>query len=163
MSKLRFIPLLLLLLAGCRPESEYPDEPVIEFKSFEVTGDEGVLIIGFTDGDGDIGLKESDIYPPFDTSSFYFNNIFLNYEEKVNGAWVAGTDINGDPIVFAFRVPYVTPEGQNKALKGEIKVRISPIFYNPNSVNSDTVRFKVKLYDRTLHESNEIITDEIVH
>lgn len=163
MTNLRFIPILLLLLVGCRPESEYPDEPIIEFKSFQASGDEGVLIIGFTDGDGDIGLKETDIYPPFDTSSFYFNNIFLTYEEKVNGAWVAGTDINGDPIVFAYRIPYVTPEGQNKALKGEIKVRISPIFYNPNSVNSDTVRFHVKIFDRSLHESNEITTDEIIH
>lgn len=162
MTKLRFIPFLLLLLASCRPDADYPDEPIIEFKSFEILGNDGLLIISFTDGDGDIGLKENDTQAPFDTASYYYNNIFMVYEEMENGNWVQGVDINGDPVVFKYRIPYVTPEGQNKALKGEIKVHVNPYFYNPNSFSSDTVRFRIKIYDRALNESNEVITDEIV-
>lgn len=161
-SKIGLIPLMALFFTACNPEAQYPIEPVIEFNAFVPNGDKGKITINFTDGDGDIGLKESDTQPPFDTSSIYFNNYFIAYEEKVNGQWQAGLDQNGDPVEFKYRVPYVTPEGQNKALKGKIDVTIQPFYYNPMSVDSDTIRFRIKIYDRALHESNEIITDEII-
>ena len=42
---------------GCLPEVEYPDEPVVDFLSFDVgpAGD-AVLSFNVTDGDGDLGL-----------------------------------------------------------------------------------------------------------
>src|SRR5688572_33182056 len=83
-SKIGLFLLCLTIFASCRPEDEYPDVPAIEFNAFVADGDEGKLTLNFTDGDGDIGLKESDVQPPFDTSSIYFNNCFIAYEEKVN-------------------------------------------------------------------------------
>jgi hypothetical protein len=161
-SKIGLFFLCLTVLVSCKPEEEYPIIPAIEFNSFVPDGDEGKLTINFTDGDGDIGLKESDIRPPFDTSSVYFNNCFIDYEEKVNGQWQAGLDQLGNPVQFKYRIPYVTPEGQNKALKGKIDVNITPFYYNPLSANSDTIRFRIKIVDRELHESNEVISDEII-
>lgn len=161
-SKIGLFLLSLTVFASCKPEAEYPIEPVIEFNAFTPIGDMGRIAINFTDGDGDIGLKESHTQPPFDTSSYYFNNFFIIYEEKVDGQWQAGLDLNGDPVEFRYRVPYVTPEGQNKALKGKIEVTIQPYYYNPVSIDSDTIRYRIKIVDRELHESNEIITDEII-
>lgn len=161
-SKIALFSLGLTVFVSCKPEAEYPIEPVIEFNSFVPNGDKGKIAINFTDGDGDIGLKESDTNAPFDTSSYYFNNLFIAYEEKVNGQWQSGLDQNGNPVEFRYRVPYVTPQGQNKALKGKIEVTIQPFYYNPTSIDSDTIRYKIKLVDRDLHMSNEIITDEII-
>lgn len=148
---------------ACQPDDEYPDTPVISFNAFVTNGDQAVLTIDFTDGDGDMGLKETDTQPPFDTSSVYFNNCFIAYEEKVNGQWQAGLDQLGDPVVFKYRIPYVTPEGQNKALNGKIDITLEPFYYNPMSVDSDTIRYKVKIVDRALNFSNEIVTEEFVH
>lgn len=161
-SKIGLFLLSSVILWSCKPEDQYPDTPAIEYNSFVADGDAGKLTINFTDGDGDIGLKESDIQPPFDTSSVYFNNCFIAYEEKVNGQWQTGLDQLGNPVTFKYRVPYVTPEGQNKALKGKIDIFITPFYYNPMSVDSDTIRFKIKLVDRALHESNEVISEEII-
>lgn len=160
-SKIGFIALSLTLFIGCRDRNSYPIEPIIEYNSFEADGNKGVLTINFTDGDGDMGLRENDVTPPFDTSSVYFNNFFIAYEEKVNGQWQAGLDQLGNPVEFKYRISYLTPEGQNKALKGEIEVTLEPFYYNPTSVNSDTIRYKIKIVDRALHISNEVITDEI--
>jgi hypothetical protein len=162
-SKIGLFLLSLTIFASCKPDDEYPDTPTIEFHSFVPDGDKAVLTFNFTDGDGDIGLKESDIQPPFDTSSVYFNNCFIVYEEKVNGQWQPGLDQLGNPVEFKYRIPYVTPEGQNKALKGKIDIKIEPFYYNPMSINSDTIRYKIKIVDRALHESNEIITEEFIH
>jgi hypothetical protein len=161
-SKIALFLLSLTVFASCRPESEYPDVPAIEYSKFLAIGDNGRITITFTDGDGDIGLRESDIQAPFDTSSIYFNNCFIAYEEKVNGQWQAGLDQQGNPVEFKYRIPYVTPQGQNKALKGSIDITITPFYYNPISIDSDTIRYRIKIVDRALHESNEVISEEII-
>ena len=44
-----------LTSAGCLPEANYPDEPIVEFVSFEVDDlGSGSLIFNVTDGDGDL-------------------------------------------------------------------------------------------------------------
>ena len=160
-SKLGLISLGAVFFIGCQPETQYPIEPVIEFESFVADGDKGVVTVSFTDGDGDIGLEEYETQPPYDTSSIYFNNLFIAYEEKVDGVWQPGLDADNNPIIFRFRIPNVTPEGQNKALKGKIEAKIEPIYYDPNSLDSDTIRLKVKIVDRALHWSNEVTSDDI--
>ena len=161
-SKIGLFLLSLTVFAACKPESEYPDIPAIEYSAFVAEGSKGKITINFTDGDGDMGLRESDTQPPYDTSSVYFNNCFIAYEEKVNGQWQTGLDQLGNPVEFRYRIPYITPEGQNKALKGSIDIFISPYYYNPSSVNSDTIRFRIKIVDRALNESNEVISEEII-
>jgi hypothetical protein len=60
-----------------------------------------------------------------------------------------------------YRVPVVTPTGQNKALEGEIAVALKPWPTLPGTTG-DTIRYSVKLVDRALHESNVVFTDRIV-
>ena len=146
-----------LLLSGCLKTEEFPVEPRITFDSFEFFGDSASLTISFTDGDGDIGLGASDVAPPYDTASEYYYNLFLGYSEKLNGEWV---DVDFEEPI-SYRIPRITPTGQNKALEGEIAVAIDP-FPLFITGNSDTVRYSVVLVDRALNRSNEVNTGEIL-
>ena len=143
-----------------KPES-YPLEPIIVFESFTANNDSASLVISFTDGDGDIGLRDTDTSGSFNKNSKYHHNLFLEYYEKVNGNWEIGKDGFGEDIVFKYRTPYLTPEGNNKALKGTINVLIEPIYYNPFSLNSDTIMYKIILVDRNFNESNFVESNVI--
>ncbi|HQW85680.1 MAG TPA: hypothetical protein PLH93_00770 [Flavobacteriales bacterium] len=147
---------LLLLTAGCQRTEEFPVEPRIELKSFTTHGDSASLVITFTDGDGDIGLGQGDTLPPYDVAPWFYN-LFLDYEEKQNGVWVRPALL----LPLYYRVPVITPSGQDKTLEGELAVALTPWPTIPNTP-FDTVRYVVKLVDRALHESNTITTGPIV-
>lgn len=151
-----------LFVSGCLKPKEYPIEPVIEFKGFTQFGDSARVAFSFTDGDGDIGLGEDELQSPYDTGSRYYNNVFIRYYEKVNGAWQQGVNALGEPVEFTYRTKKVTPSGKNKALKGDIYIYLVPIFYNPFSPNSDTIKFDIQMADRALNESNIVETGEII-
>ena len=163
-SKIALIVFLApIVLVSCLKPVEYPIIPEISFKSFTPSGDSAALIIEFTDGDGDIGLAEYETSPPYDTSSIFYYNLFVKYYEKVNGVWETGKTIPaGDDIEFNYRMEYIVPEGQNKALKGEVKVLLQPLYYNPVSPDSDTIKYTIQMADRALHLSNVVETDEII-
>jgi hypothetical protein len=153
------IGLLFLSLSGCKPEKQLPPEPVIEFKSFTQFGDSASLVISFTDGDGDIGLSDAFNQPPFDTGSTYYHNLFLEYDTLENGAWrrVAFQ------LPLYYRIPVITPTGQNKTLEGEIAVALKPwplITYSAGWP-ADTVRFTVILVDRALNVSNAVESPQV--
>jgi len=152
----------MLLLYGCLKPDKYPDEPALAFEEFKQHGDSGEIRFSFTDGDGDIGLSEEDTEPPFDTGSRFYNNVFIRYFEKVNGAWVQGDDAFGNPVEFTYRTEKLTPTGKNKALKGDIIIYLTPIFYDPFSTHSDTIKFDIQMADRALHLSNIVESGEII-
>ncbi|MDQ3099888.1 MAG: hypothetical protein M3R08_00755 [Bacteroidota bacterium] len=142
--------------AGCGPDLEFPPEPRIEYRTFVQSGAAAKLTIYFTDGDGDIGLDPSDTQWPYDTASEYYHNFFLTFEELQDGIWVRPElELENN-----YRIPRITPAGQNKTLQGEIAVDLFwPI--RPGSPY-DTVRFEVMIVDRALNESNRVFTDPIV-
>ena len=151
------------LLHSCLKPATFPIEPAIKYESFSATQDSGLLVISFTDGDGDIGLTEADTTGDFAPSSIYHHNLFIEYYEKDDAlGWVRGKDISGSDITFLYRIPYLTPNGNNKALKGNIEVTIEPSYYNPLSSQSDTIMYKIKLVDRNLNESNVVESPEII-
>jgi hypothetical protein len=150
---------LCFLLTSCLDKTEFPIEPAILFKEFTTSGDSGILVISFTDGDGDIGLNDHDTVAPYDLATGAYYNLLLDYYEKQNGVWVNMTD--SLPLPFYYRVPVITPTGQNTALEGEIAVDLIPTYYNPFS-QFDTIKFSVQLLDRALNESNVVETDEII-
>ncbi len=151
------LAIVAVLLSGCLKTEEFPAVPTIAFKSFEFFGDSASLVISFTDGDGDVGLDATDNAPPFDTASTYYYNLFLEHSEKINGEWQV--------VQFAqpinYRIPRITPTGQNKTLEGEIAVAIDP-FPLYITGNADTVRYSVEMVDRALNRSNKVLTNEII-
>ena len=110
---------------------------------------------------GDIGLADSEIDPPYDSASYYHFNLYLEYFERVDGAWTPGLDFVGDTIVFKYRLEPIIVQGKKKGIKGTMDVVINP-FYNAGSPDSDTIMYTVKLIDRALNESNVIETDPVI-
>lgn len=148
--------LLAVLLVGCFPEEEFPNEPRITSVVLEQFGDSASLKIAFTDGDGDIGLDLADNQPPFDTGSTFYYNLFVEYEELREGEWFT-PDL---ALPLNYRIPRITPTGQNKALEGEVAVALQPWPIIPGNP-FDTLRFTVQLADRALNLSNAVATDAI--
>jgi len=147
---------------SCLNPESFPPEPQIEFDQFVQQGDSGTLTISFTDGDGDIGLNKADTTGDFDPSNRFHHNLFVEYWEKVDGiGWQHAQDLDGNEINFLYRIPIITPAGNNKALKGTISVVIEPTYYNPFSPDSDTIKYIISLADRSFNESNVVESNEI--
>lgn len=150
--------ILIISLASysCRKDQEFPIEPQIEMSSRQVYQNPSKIIISFTDGDGDIGLNQGDTLEPFnyieDPFNKFYYNLLLYYFEKQGEEWV---EVPTTIDIF-YRVPNITPTGQNKALNGEIEVELTLPITRP-----DSIRFNIELIDRALHESNMLTTPVI--
>ncbi len=162
LKKAFFFFIVSLLVYGCFKDQNYSEVPEIEFIDFVQVGDSAKLSFSFQDGEGDIGLSDDQIIAPFNPDSKYYYNVYMVYYEKddVNG-WVVGKDINGDSIIFKNRIKPIYI-GKPKGLKGKIIATIEPIFYNPFSTQSDTIKYKIQLIDRALHSSNWVESNEII-
>lgn len=150
----------MLFFASCMKKEVYPDIPEIAFQSFTIEFDTGLyarrgyLTISFKDGNGDIGLRPEQNQPPFDTGGIYYYNYIIDYYEKQNGIFVK---VVLDPPYNA-RIPYLTPDDPNKAIKGII---VDTLIMNPHP-EFDTVKFKFFIYDRALNKSNVDSTPPII-
>ena len=153
--------LLFIFIAfsqACKKENVYPIEPVIQMSDKQVYENPSKMFISFTDGDGDIGFYDGDTLPPYnyveDPFNKYYYNLLLYYFEKDDelDEWIP-IDL---AVPYYYRVPYLTPTGQNKSLKGEIEVDITLPINRP-----DSVRFEIELIDRALNESERITTPTI--
>ncbi len=141
---------------SCRKEKSYPVEPQIAFKKVDVFDNTKFKItVGFTDGDGDIGFREKDTLPPFDTSSVYYHNCFTKFYEKQNGVFNELVFL----IPYNYRIPSITPDGRNKNISGDIDIKVDGFF--PSKTN-DTLKVELYVVDRDLHHSNIITTAEFV-
>ena len=152
--------LLVIATFGCRREPKYSEIPHIEFVSIEKidngTGhdSQAELIIYFQDGDGDIGLNETDREPVFAVDSPYYYNFFIYLYEKQQGEWVQ-LDL---PTPLHARIPHLSDDVP-ESIEG--KLSIVTFINNPNSTY-DTVRLSCYLVDRALHHSDTITTPEII-
>jgi len=167
------VPLVLILAIvltmSCSKEVIYPVIPSIKFKSYEklksVTGKDSALklTISYTDGDGDLGLRQEDIYPPFNTGSIYYYNMYIYYYELIKGKWsevtLTGFPNDTDTIRIKYRFPNLTPNAENKAIKGDIE----NTFDLPVRNSSTTIKLKFYIYDRMLHKSNTDSTGIITY
>ena len=150
----------LVFFPSCMKKEVYPDTPEIAFQSFVLGFDtgkvakKGYLTISFKDGNGDIGLRPDETQPPFDTGSIYYYNYIIDYYEKQNGNYVKLSFTTP----FSARIPYLTPDDPNKAIKGII---VDTLTLNPNPAH-DTIKFKFFIYDRALHKSNVDSTPPII-
>ena len=92
------IGLLLLAMAvcSCQKPVEYPIEPKITYEGFTylINADstfsgEGVIAFSYTDGDGDLGLDDSDTLPPFGFHDTHYYNMVIDYLKCINGEQVS--------------------------------------------------------------------------
>lgn len=153
-----------IFLASCRQKEEYPIVPDLEFKSFlklehpDGYDTLGVMVVSYTDGDGDLGIYQ------YDTTSY---NFFVDYYVMNNGVLEPGTIYNNqtgqfDTINFNNRFGPLAPEDYSGWIKGEIEDTIKPLF-DPRSTKAyDTVQFRVHMIDRAGHSSDTVSTPLII-
>lgn len=151
----------VVVFAGCKKADEFPIEPVITFKSLTTVknaqgyDDHAVLEISFTDGDGDVGLDESEYNIPPYTGEYKDNVHILCYQDSLGtGAWTRLSQF--DDLGYT---ALLTPDGNIKSIHGDIKK--DPIFL-PHPRQNCHLRYEVYIYDRALHKSNVITTSEII-
>ncbi len=161
MKKVFFLIAFAVYFSGCTHPDVYPNVPTLEFKSMSFdTGALGrtfTLVATFTDGDGDIGYYQDrpndSIFD--DTLSQYYYNFVITLQVYKHGIWVDSTYNADSSLIYNVntRLPYLTQDGQNRGLKGDIE----KTDYLPKPFN-DTLRYRAFIYDRALHKSNEIVT-----
>ena len=159
MSKVKtlFLPLAFIIaLLSCRKESVFSEIPFVEYRSHEFLFDSNIgldllaLTLYFTDGDGDIGLNDGDTLPPFDRSTRFFNNLWVELYVVKNAEII-------DTFNFDGRIPNLTPAGQNKTLEGEIEYRLTIGGFAPG----DSVLIGFQLVDRARNVSEKGFTPYI--
>ena len=150
-------------ISSCRKPDEFPVDPVITYKSISSTRDaQGfdeklTVLLDFTDGDGDVGYKSTlgENGPPYDDpNSQYYNNYHAKLFQFKDTAWVEYPTV----LPLGGRLPYLTPEGKIKTLKGEIACD----FDVPPAAAMDTFRMEIFIYDRALHQSNTVTSSVFV-
>jgi hypothetical protein len=151
-----FLISVTVLTMSCNEEVIYPVVPAIKYKGFtiekSVSGKDSALklTITYTDGDGDLGLRQSDTNTPF--AGIYYYNLYIDYYELIGGKWqqVARSTFDTNTIRFRYRFPYLSSNSDNKALRGEIENS----FDLPSRDKITTIKLKFYIYDRKLHKSN---------
>ena len=169
---------LMLVVCACQKQVEYPIEPKITYEGFtylmnpdSTFSGEGIISFSYTDGDGDLGLDESDTLPPFGFHDTYYYNMVVDYLKSENGVFVKtpllsphvptspdDTLVLYDTVTFNARFKRLRDSEEPKAISGSMDYKLT--VQNPFSPN-DTVKFEIRILDRALHESNVIQTDPI--
>lgn len=164
--KIYLFSILLLTITSifsCKKPEQYSEIPEITFKNILIentydTLDNQIKRVNLNfyvvDGDGDIGLDTSEHYPPYDTSSVYYHNLFITESQKKNGIFEP-IDLT---VPLYYRIPYIVQKGKNKTLKADIFIKIDytiPSLY-------DTIKYDFYIYDRAFHKSNTVSSSEIV-
>lgn len=155
-----FLAMLLLtvMAISCEPLDNLSDTPEIHFKSFSMfemdslgfTIKTGELVFTFQDGDADFGIKTGG--QGTDTL-----NLFLKPYAKTDGVYDS-VDVETYGRRYAvLNDEKLTRVGQNKTIKGEIKVQIYYFIAPP----FDTMRYDFYIKDRAGHLSNIESTSDI--
>ena len=149
----------LLLLAACKKIVDYPDEPVTSFISLVSRDSTDVLdnpvkrvtlTFHLTDGNGDIGLGPADTTGPFHKDSAYYYNLFLQEYKKENGSF---SEVPAPGGLRRYRIPDLTPTGQNKTLIADISVTVEYPYSKTNPLPFNAFRYEYYLIDRSLNKS----------
>lgn len=156
--------LLLLNFSACRNVDKYSEVPEIELISTEILtsvdelgNEEYLLEIFFSvvDGDGDIGLSDADTSYPYVNKNA--NNFFPHLYIKTQGEWILSDSLG--VFVSAYRIPYVGDLGQYPVLKANVRV---DVIFSALLNKYEYLKCEFYIVDRQLHESNKIITPDIV-
>lgn len=163
--KVLLLSAILVLIQGCRSDYDYPLEPVLKFLDFiyvensEGIVEQGILVLEFTDGDGDIGLGQGDTMPPFNYGGGHYHNFYINLYTLDNGKY--------NPVVFPdtsfnfhSRIPKIEFTGNSKSIRGEIEYKFDMLIMKP-FLQSDTIMIETWITDRALHKSNIVMTPDI--
>lgn len=160
MSKYILIGIILLLAINCQRIEVFPDEPSLSFTSVIVKDSNDILdnpikyvklTFQVIDGNGDIGLNDDDTTGPFHRDSQYYYNLFIREYEKIGDTLIEVTEVE---FPRNYRIPDLTPAGQNKTLKAEISIEMEYRYSDANPLPFKEFKYFYYLIDRELNKSN---------
>jgi len=137
--RVAIVATLILFITSCINPPSYSPIPSIVFDSVSSTFaraqvDSLTFYINFTDGDGDLGSD--------DVPNLFFLDSRTGY-------------------VDSFKIPNLTPQGNVKAITGEIAYTRSQLNCIPNK-NFDTLYYSIYIEDRAGNKSNVVTSPSII-
>lgn len=139
-SKLVIASAVLISFVSCKKENNAPIIPEIHHISMERQGSDALWIIGFKDGDGDIGVKKS-------TEEVDNEVLHLTLYGKKNNDFVAETS-------YGYSIDYIENINPNRPLEGKLEIEITGLDFIGLEYNS--FYYEAYLEDRAGHKSNVI-------
>jgi len=158
--KILFLSVIVAIIFSCTKIENYPEIPEVSFEEIGIIDSTDVLgnptkfvVLSFIvkDGDGDIGLREGDTIGPYHISSPYYYNLFIKELEKKGDQFI---EVSDTKFPRNYRIPYLTPEGQNKNLKATVEVGIEYSYNARNPLAFTIFKYEFYLVDRELQHSN---------
>jgi len=157
---------ILVLLFSCKADaplfSDIPNLTLDKVEQFQRDGKDSsvVITLNYTDGDGDIGLEETDTFPPFNFGSAYFHNLLIQVYRIENGVKIPIIiPSTTDTLNFNDRIKNLTPTGKIKSISGQIKINLNAKPYP--GILPDSMSYKVQIIDRKLNKSNAVETNPL--
>ena len=138
-TKLSFSLFLILALFACRDDNEFPVTPQLKVREFTQLSQEAVLWrIGFTDGDGDFGVRN-------DRDS---DNFIMSIFSIENGQAV-------DVPATNYRIPVIRGVPTDKGVEGEFSLNIDNLdLLTIDGI--DSLFFRGYAIDRAGNQSNTV-------
>lgn len=129
-------------LVSCKKDNNFPDEPVIEVRDFyKESSNLAIWKIGFTDGDGDIGVR----------NAADEDNFIVTIFSIVDGKAI---EREGQ----AYRIPVVENIRTAAGIEGEFEFRIETDLLRLDSIPIDSAYYSAYVIDRSGNESNTVET-----
>lgn len=129
-----------MFLFSCKKENNAPVIPEIYHISMERQGSDALWIIGFKDGDGDIGVRKS-------TDEVDNEVLHLTLYGKKTNDFVADTS-------YGYSIDYIENINPNRPLEGKLEIEITGLDFIAFKYNA--FYYEAYLEDRAGHKSNVI-------
>lgn len=154
---------LSFVFFACNNKPSYPDIPNIEYVSISKNHvnqfDTLWVKLRFTDGDGNLG-RDVNLSANCVTNCEFISDSSC-FKDPFFGAFLI--DMRDSCFVY-HKLPDFEPDGQIKAVSGEILLNIPPIFCKNGictTCTQDTLVYKILLRDASGNYSNSVFTDTI--
>lgn len=142
-AKIGFCFFISLGFLACSNDKDFPNTPVLTERNFsvEVHGKRAIWTIGFTDGDGDIGVRN-------DNDS---DNFFVEIFSVIN-------DTMTEFSKTTYRIPVVENIRTEKGIEGSFEFIIDIDLLRISSEPIDSAVYSGYVVDRSGNESNTVFT-----
>jgi len=137
--KLSFSLIGLLLFSACSEDSDFPATPQLNVREFaKVSPDEVVWRIGFTDGDGDFGVRNENDGDNFILQIFSIENGVAEEQPATN-----------------YRIPQISGVPTDNGVEGEFRLNIDNLdLFRLDNI--DSLYYRGYAVDRAGNRSNTI-------
>jgi hypothetical protein len=144
---------LLACFYACVKKKTFSQSPEIEYKSFTPYGltDTADLVLGFSDGDGDIGKDKEDKTNNLFYTFYYFDTVTKVFRADYNAVLNDTTR-----VPYTIRKPIDDYNG--KPISGEIAIKINGY---RGSKTRKRIKYVLYMFDNANHKSNVLTTPEI--